>query len=222
MGKRVLVAFLLAGIAPASFFDTEVDYFKDAKEREEQTQKKENKTEYYRKLWEESVNWTPSNLSPLEREIFRNPTDPVLQDMYRRYVDYRTQKVRVLSSILTDYFQEKEKLLERLEKAQVDFIYFFSPTCPYCKMSEPTLSDISKRARKVLTVNIMSEDSRAKELMALFGVRQTPTLVALKGLQVIDVWTGAFSWGSATFTMWLNRVVHEAEGINLSAGGKEP
>lgn len=207
----VVAVLLLCSLAFGGFFDTEVDYFKD--DEGNMSKKEENKKkEYYEKVWKETENWFPQNVSPVERELYKHPNDPVLQEMYKRYVEERTYRSRIVSSILREHFQNKERILEEIKASGVQFLYFFSPKCPYCKMSEVALKDLSKFA-KVITLNVLSDNPQVKEMMAIFQVRATPTLVAMKGLRTIDMWVGAFTWDSMEFQRWLGGVASKAQEV---------
>ncbi|WP_457601565.1 thioredoxin family protein [Hydrogenivirga sp.] len=209
---RGLVLLLLIAFSFGGFFNTEVDYFKDREReraKEERKLEKKKREEYYEKLWEETRNWFPENVSPIERELYKHPDDPVLQEMYKKYVEERTYRARFIKNILVSHFKTKEQVLEAIKSAGVQFLYFHSPKCPYCKMSEVALKDLSRYAR-IVTVNVDSSNPQVKEMMSLFMVRATPTLVAMKGAETLDVWIGAFTWDSMEFHEWLSGVVGKA------------
>ncbi len=213
--KVAILLLLAVWVSFGGFFNTEVDYFKD-KEKQEEAKKEEvekkKREEYYKKVWEETQNWFPENVSPVERELYKNPNDPVLQEMYKRYVEERTYRSRLISSILQTHFKNKEEVLKEIKANGVQFLYFHSPKCPYCKMSEVTLKDLSRFA-KIVTINVDSDNPQVQEMMALFQVRATPTLVAMKGISTLDVWIGAFTWDSMEFHRWLSRVVSRAKEV---------
>lgn len=205
MGVVLLVLF--ASISFSAFFDNPVDYFK----KEEEVSKKELKEEYYRKVWRETQNWFPKDVSPIERELYKNPHDPILQEMYKKYVEERTYRSRLIAQILLSHFKSKEDILRGIKESALRFLYFYSPTCPYCKISEVALEDLSRSA-EIITINVDSENPQVQEMVALFQVRATPTLVAMKGIRVVDVWIGAFTWDSMEFHRWLSGLVSKVRG----------
>lgn len=185
-----------------------VDYVSDAlKRKKEGETEKEKKEEYYKRIWEETKNWFPPNVSPVEREFYKNPDDPVLQEMVARYIEERTERARQLSEVLRAYFSVRKEELERLGELGVEFIYFWSPRCPYCAISEPAVRDLSMYTR-VLRVNV--DNPNTQEIKRSFGVYATPTLVAVKGNEVLNVWVGAFSFDNLHFSGWLREVIRRA------------
>lgn len=198
---KVLTGFLLVAVAYAGFFDREVNYFNLKQEEKVQKEDKQRR-EYYRKVWEETENWFPPNVSPIERELYKNPTDPVLQQMYVRYIEKRTLMGRYAGQILQEYSRTKENALKALGSAGVELFYFYSPACPYCKMSEPTVYDLSLYIR-VNKLRVESPNPKIQELIQLFGVRATPTLVAVQKNRVLGIWEGAFTWDNARFLDWI-------------------
>ena len=206
---KALTGLLLIATAYAGFFDREVDYFNL---KQEQVQKEDKQKEYYRKVWEETENWFPPNVSPVERELYKNPTDPVLQQMYVRYIEKRTLMGRYAGQILQEYSRTKEDTLKALGSAGVELFYFYSPTCPYCKMSEPTVYDLSLYMR-VNKLKVESPNPKIQELVQLFGVRATPTLVAVQKDRVLGIWEGAFTWDNLRFLDWIGSLLKRvAEG----------
>lgn len=206
----VVLLLLLVSITHADFFEKRVDYFNQEREKKEDEKKK--REEYYRRVWEETENWFPPTVSPVERELYKNPTDPVLQQMFTQYVERRTLIGRYAGKILQEHMRTKEESLKALGKAGVEFFYFYSPTCPYCRMSEPTVYDLSLYL-KVNKLMVESENPQIRELVRFFGVKATPTLVAIWKDRVLGVWEGAFTWDDLRFFDWIGELVRQiAEG----------
>lgn len=209
---RVLVSLLLlVTVAIGGFFDKEVDYFGEREETKKEVERKERE-EYYRKIWEETENWFPPTVSPIERELYKNPTDPVLQQMFVRYIEKRTWMGRYAGQILQRHSRMQEQALKALGKAGVEIFYFHSPTCPYCRVSEPTVYDLSLYM-KVNKLNVDIPNPKIQELVDLFGVRATPTLVAVQKDRVLGIWEGAFTWDNLSFISWIGSLLRKvAEG----------
>ena len=193
------------------FFNDPVDYFKDSVEKKiDKVNKKKDKQEYYKKIWEETMKWAPPNASPVERAYIQNPNDPVLREMVLRYLDQRTQAATLLSDYLQERISEREEVLKTLRETGVSFIYFFSPRCPYCKMSEPFIKNLSHKL-KVMTVNIDSPSQEVKRMVEGFGVSATPTFVAMKNGKVMDVWVGTLGWHVPGFEEWVRNLAERVE-----------
>lgn len=197
-----VVFFLCVTVAFGGFFNTEVDYFNSGS----QERKEPPKEDYYEKVWKETQNWFPPNVSPIERELYKNPDDPVLRNLYVKYIEQRTQRARKIGTFLQDYFRTKESILNRLKDMGVKIYYFYSPACPYCAMSEDTARTLSNYVT-IHKLNVDVPNPKIQSLIELFNVTSTPTLVAFTDREVLGIWVGAFTWDNLNFHRWLESLV---------------
>ena len=68
---------------------------------------------------------------------------------------------------------------------------FWAPWCGPCKMLGPILEKIDESNPDVNVVKVQVDDSR--EIAAQYGVRSIPTMVLMKGSEIIDTKVGALS-----------------------------
>ncbi len=78
----------------------------------------------------------------------------------------------------------KLKLLEK--NGTAGLVYFFSPSCRACKMQTPVIKDLQKNYKNVFDVDI-SKDMQAARI---FGIKATPTTVAVKDGMISKVFVG--------------------------------
>lgn len=80
--------------------------------------------------------------------------------------------------------QGKLKSLEK--KGSKGMVYFFSPSCGACKAQTPIVKSLEKTYKNVFDVDI----SRDMETAKIFGVKATPTTVAVKDGVIDKVYLG--------------------------------
>jgi len=68
----------------------------------------------------------------------------------------------------------KRELIEIIKSGEKTYLYFYSPFCGACELTEPLLENISTPVRKV--VGFEDED-----LLDAFGVEYYPTIVEING-----------------------------------------
>ncbi|MCL5031169.1 MAG: thioredoxin family protein [Bacteroidetes bacterium] len=77
--------------------------------------------------------------------------------------------------------------LKSLEKnGSAGLVYFFSPSCRACKMQTPVIKDLQKNYKNVFDVDISKDLQTAR----IFGVKATPTTVAVKDGLISKVFVG--------------------------------
>ncbi len=79
------------------------------------------------------------------------------------------------------------KRLKILEgKKSKGLVYFFSPSCHACKSQTPIIKSIQSKNRNVFDVDISRDLDTARK----FGVKATPTTVAVEGGVITQVFLG--------------------------------
>ena len=168
--------------------------------------KKETKEEKLLKLYEESLKWTPKNISPIERYAALHPTDPLAVKLLKLYLIDKQYRACLLSSQLTgrpesscDYLlKQREQVLNGTDtisrakskverektpvpKEGVTYYFFYSPLCPHCKKVLPYV-------KKYLPEAVMvPADQNHAFLYEKFKVSKVPTLIAVKGKKALKL-----------------------------------
>lgn len=86
----------------------------------------------------------------------------------------------------TKNFSDKIDQLDNKSK-QKTVLIFHKPGCPDCKKARNTIKKTIKTHQKTIdyvVINVKKSDAQA--YLAKYGVTQVPTVIALKGNQVID------------------------------------
>ena len=65
-------------------------------------------------------------------------------------------------------------------------VYFFSPSCRACTMQTPVIKDLQKNHKNIFDVDISRDIKTAR----IFGVKATPTTVAVKNGVIDKVFVG--------------------------------
>jgi len=146
-----------------------------------------SKKELLEKLFKESLNWTPDNLSPLERYVATHPEDTEALRYLRRYII--TRKVRacyIEAGLIGESFEKCERMREELLKAlqssakkrrfkNYEFLFFYSPSCPHCQKVFPVvLKELQGENLELIEAN-----SNNAEIYEEWGVTTVPTLIAV-------------------------------------------
>jgi thioredoxin 1 len=77
--------------------------------------------------------------------------------------------------------------LKILEKdGSKGIIYFYSPSCRACKMQSPIIKSLQRGYKNIFDVDI----SRDMETARLFGIKATPTTLAIKNGIIDEVFVG--------------------------------
>ena len=77
--------------------------------------------------------------------------------------------------------------LKALEKSgSKGIVYFFSPSCRACTMQTPVIKSLQKKYKNIFDVDISKDLQTAR----IFGVKATPTTVAIKNGIIDDVFIG--------------------------------
>ncbi len=77
--------------------------------------------------------------------------------------------------------------LKSLEKnGSKGMVYFFSPSCRACTMQTPVIKSLQRKYKNVFDVDISKDFQTAR----LFGIKATPTTVAIKNGIIDDVFVG--------------------------------
>ena len=78
----------------------------------------------------------------------------------------------------------KLKTLERTGSSGL--VYFFSPSCRACTMQSPIIKDLQKNHNNIFDVDISRDMNTAR----IFGIKATPTTVAVKNGVIDKVFVG--------------------------------
>ncbi len=78
----------------------------------------------------------------------------------------------------------KLKSLER--NGSAGLVYFFSPGCRACTMQTPVIKDLQKSHSNIFDVDISKDMKTAR----MFGIKATPTTVAVKNGVIDKVFVG--------------------------------
>lgn len=208
MVERKVVLFLLLFSLPV-YASPCIDFWGDGcgvQEKKEQKKKRPTKREILEKLYEESLKWTPDNLSPLEKYVSLHPEDKEALEMLKKYLAVRQVRAcyleRGLSGRDTSYCKQLEREWERWgrEKAEtsdrstnvsadiseVRFLFFYNERCSVCRKVLPTV-------RKVLgnRVEMIPASPVTGELFEKWKVFNVPTLIAVRGKKALRL-TGEF------------------------------
>jgi len=77
--------------------------------------------------------------------------------------------------------------LKSLEKnGAKGIVYFFSPSCRACTMQTPIIKSLQKKYKNIFDIDISKDLQTAR----IFGVKATPTTVAIKNGIIEDVFIG--------------------------------
>ena len=77
--------------------------------------------------------------------------------------------------------------LKSLEKSgSKGIVYFFSPSCRACTMQTPVIKSLQKKYKNIFDVDISKDLQTAR----IFGVKATPTTVAIKDGIIDNVFIG--------------------------------
>jgi len=164
--------------------------------------KKETKEEKLEKLYKESLNWTPKELSPLEKYVSLHPQDKRALYYLRKYLAERQIRACYLERGLTlkdtSYCDKMKKLWERwVEGKQGEtatptvsvvhreskkvvslkdykFLFFFSYTCSQCQEVLPVVLEKLKDYN-LTPIPAISDNA---EKFWEWKVRRVPTLIA--------------------------------------------
>jgi len=164
------VAFLAAVLFAFGddFWETPVDYWKE--ERKTEKKVKDMREERVREIYVKSLGWGSPNVSPIEREFLKNPNDPVVRKYLKEYYRERFFRQHELASVLFESEYEIEKNLKEPLKRYVVY-YFYSPSCPYCRQSEPAVRFLGS-VTDVYRVNVDVPGNYV--YVERFGVRGVP------------------------------------------------
>lgn len=90
--------------------------------------------------------------------------------------------------------------LKTLEKnGSNGIVYFFSPSCRACTMQTPIIKSLQKKYKNIFDVDISKDMQTAR----VFGVKATPTTVAIKNGIIEEVFVGVKQQN--IFETYLNR-----------------
>lgn len=78
-----------------------------------------------------------------------------------------------------------DDLIRASEECLVGVIFFYSPTCPYCRMLDPMFREAARILGDRMAF-IKVDVTRAPSLAAMFNVMATPTLVAFRRGREVD------------------------------------
>lgn len=198
---KAIVVLLVAGFA-WGVFQTPPDVWGEharilkkqeeiKKRKMEEKRKFEERRNYFKQLYRETMAWLPEpeKVPPVLREVWKHPEDEELRRFAAKTMHDWTKKVERLSEELgweySRYMsypvqsQTLEEEIKNLVKKGLSLIYFYSPKCVYCRMSDPVVNKLERLGVKVFRVKMedYGKDRLTTVLIDHYGVRQTPTTI---------------------------------------------
>ena len=193
----------MLSIVPSASASPCIDYWGDACPKKKEV-RKESREEKLLKLYEKSLEWTPKDISPIERYASLHPTDPLAVKLLKLYLIEKQYRACLLSSQLTGkpesscnyLLKQKEQVLNGTDTAPttvrstektpvpkegITYYFFYSPTCPHCQRVLPLVKKLLPHAVYV------PADSEHADLYEKFKVSKVPTLIAVKGKQALKL-----------------------------------
>lgn len=160
----------------------------------------------YDKLYNESMDWFPSDTPPIIKAFLQNPDDDKLAALTKKYLSERTslavkaeEKLTPAGSANTGGVSEAnfftpssspEDILKRLVQMGNDgwiIKYFYSDACPFCQKSIPYIKIISrfisveKIEAQANAVFVPQIGQMINPLFLKWRVERTPTTFFIKG-----------------------------------------
>jgi len=213
--KIALFLFLLSLSAYASpcidFWGDGCREKKQVKEHRKETKKskEEEKRKFLEKLYRESLNWTPDNLSPLEKYAATHPQDKEALKLLRKYLAERQIRACYLEKALTlQPTSECDRMRKEWERwvngergippeavpkismhaaGELHYLFFYSPTCPHCTRTLPVVVKVLGSKVRLIEANSSNAD-----LFKEWKVGEVPTLIVYRGKRALKL-TGEFN-----------------------------
>jgi thioredoxin 1 len=97
-------------------------------------------------------------------------------------------KKRIKAKILTQ--SDVEKIIDN---ERTGIIFFGAPWCNACKMQKPLINDMANHHKESRVVIGLVDTDHESELSSMFGITALPTIIALRGKQIVFRKSGIMS-----------------------------
>ncbi len=170
-------------------------------EKKEEPVEKKNENKY-EKLYSETLSWLNEHekVPPVLRELWKNPEDEKLKKLAVKTMYDWNKKLENITKELGMNFSQMSYLydkpsgqywtlrspytsadgkLREYAKRGLKVIYFFSPDCPYCILSEPAIKRLKDAGIEVLEINVKQygKNEFVTKMVDLYNVSATPTTI---------------------------------------------
>jgi len=167
--------------------------------KKEEEKKKENR---YTELYKKTLSWLPEpeKVPPVLRELWKNPDDEKLKELaVKTMYEWNKKLGRITEELgmnfsqisyiydrpsgqylnIRDITPSAEEKIKEFAKRGLKVIYFFSPDCPYCRLSEPAVKTLKDSGVEVLRINVKNygRDEFVTHMVNLYAVSATPTTI---------------------------------------------
>jgi len=150
--------------------------------------------EIFRKSVEEFENKLKKEKTLVEYLYFKDPSNPVYQEAYRKWIEWKQKKVIETTAPIIGYarFQHKSKyeVIDWLKRHKYVFLYFYRPDCPFCQATKSQVEELENLGFKVFWINAYEDP----QMFERWHIRATPTLIAVSKYDKKAVrWEGVFN-----------------------------
>ncbi len=215
--RSLIVSLLLVSSASASSC---IDFWgtgcpvqqKQVKKQKQEKQKKLTKEQVLLKLYNQSLSWTPDNLSPIEKYVALHPEDEEAVKLLRKYLAVRQIRACYLERGLLGKDSSYCRKLEESWKSwlqgsststststvsfsssgsdvadkQITYLFFYSFSCPRCEKTLPIVERVLGSKVKLIPAS-----SFTANYFNEWKVTTVPTLIAVRGKKALRL-TGEF------------------------------
>jgi thiol-disulfide isomerase/thioredoxin len=158
------------------------------------TEEKLTAEEIFKKSVEQFENRLRKNKTLVEYLYFKDPSNPVYQKAYKKWIEWKQKKTTEIVSPLVGYARgshiDTSKVIEFFKAHKYVFFFFYRPDCPYCRASYGQVKELENLGFKVYWINAYEEP----EMFQRWHIRATPTLIAVSKIDKKAVrWEGSFN-----------------------------
>lgn len=163
-----------------------IDFWGNCTEQVKPNQVKPKQKVDYLKLLKASLNWTPNNISPIEKYVSLHPRNKQAVRYLKYYLALRqiracylakgllnesTAPCKAMEQNWMDWVAGK-KQTEKKQAGKVVFLFFYSKDCPYCRKMIPIVKQKLKNA--VFIPDIPANLDKYED----WKVKDVPTVIA--------------------------------------------